>query len=553
MRDRFSISDVGLKLIKTYEGFRPVDMELISGQRVVGYGHRVSGDAAMLVTKAEAEALLLSDLAPFEAMINDNVFAPLSQSQFDALCSLAFNIGPKKFLQSDTLRALNNGRILDAAYGFDVWRRAMINGESYVVDALVRRRTAEKVLFLRPQLHSALAPRAELDAIMDEQLAGLSTEAPDPILEQSGIVEQINYDETSRVDAPAKAGLETYTETGYIERRNPDNTNVIKPTPMRRKDDHPGGVLTLSEIFDDKDSFEDELETEALEVAVEGADESEFENSALIEDTEGFVLDLDAKDNLDAVQSDDVMQELSEDIVSDIDYDDMVIVEGRALDNSPVELKDAADYAFDPERDITPQTLDASEISSLEEDTSPIAEAAAEVSERLDALMANEDSQNAPLEERKVLPFTAPQEELISSFEDTENETPDETPSQLKKKSRKPKTRSASKNGHSHPYNDLFAEQAPEGEAFDEGFNSADRYIEYSAARSHRRGNSLAFSLMTILGMALLGGSLGAIASGFDSRYGNTGNLLSSIGVVIGIMITLGSVYYVLKNSRQPA
>jgi len=62
-------------------------------------------------------------------MINDSVFAPLSQGQFDALCSLAFNIGPKKFLESDVVRALNNGRVLDAANGFDVWRKGEINGQ----------------------------------------------------------------------------------------------------------------------------------------------------------------------------------------------------------------------------------------------------------------------------------------------------------------------------------------------------------------------------------------------------------------------------------------
>ena len=36
MRGNYTLSDVGLRLIKSYEGFRPVDVELASGQRVVG-------------------------------------------------------------------------------------------------------------------------------------------------------------------------------------------------------------------------------------------------------------------------------------------------------------------------------------------------------------------------------------------------------------------------------------------------------------------------------------------------------------------------------------
>jgi len=43
MSTALSISEVGLRLIKAYEGFRPVDVELVSGQRVAGYGHRVMG------------------------------------------------------------------------------------------------------------------------------------------------------------------------------------------------------------------------------------------------------------------------------------------------------------------------------------------------------------------------------------------------------------------------------------------------------------------------------------------------------------------------------
>ena len=149
MGRQLSISDLGLDLIKTFEGFRAEERRLVTGQRVIGYGHRVYGDSLPNMTEEEAEAQLKADLITIEKAVNEEVYAPLTQSQFDALCSLAFNIGLKPFRTCQVLQALNNGRVLDAANGFDVWRMATIGGRTYVVDALVRRRTAEKALFLK--------------------------------------------------------------------------------------------------------------------------------------------------------------------------------------------------------------------------------------------------------------------------------------------------------------------------------------------------------------------------------------------------------------------
>lgn len=162
MSRNLSISETGLKLIKAFEGYRPVDRLLVTGIRVVGYGHRLLNDRPVSMNRSQAEQVLRDDLAPFEELVNEDVLAPLNQSQFDALVSLAFNIGPKAFRGSDIVRALNNGRPLDAANGFDVWRTSTINGQTYVVDALLRRRTAEKSLFLRaenlPNAPTALVP-----------------------------------------------------------------------------------------------------------------------------------------------------------------------------------------------------------------------------------------------------------------------------------------------------------------------------------------------------------------------------------------------------------
>ncbi|MEP3653927.1 MAG: lysozyme [Litorimonas sp.] len=259
MSQNLTISETGLKLIKAFEGYRPVDRELITGQRIVGYGHRLYSEDAIMMNKGEAEDVLRSDLEPFEDMINSEVHAPISQSQFDALCSFAFNIGPKAFLQSDTLRALNNGRPLDAANGLDIWRKSEIAGKTYVVDALMRRRTAEKALFLRTE-RDLSAGREDLPPVQDTTIKGLSTEDALPVFTEddaSGIV--------------ATAPYEAFV------------------APSRRREDGPAGALQLSEldVVDDVDLTEanDILEDVPTDIAFDlDEDELETEVSSVLND-----------------------------------------------------------------------------------------------------------------------------------------------------------------------------------------------------------------------------------------------------------------------------
>jgi len=44
-----------------------------------------------------------------------------------------------------------------------------------------------------------------------------------------------------------------------------------------------------------------------------------------------------------------------------------------------------------------------------------------------------------------------------------------------------------------------------------------------------------------------MGGCAGAIASGFDARWGAKGEMATTIGFLIGGLLLLGSVYYLLK------
>lgn len=176
MAHTFKISTFGLTLIMAYEGFRQVETTLVSGQRVIGYGHRYKDSEEPTISRKQAENLLKDDLEAYADLINENVHAPLTQSQFDALVSLSFNIGPKEFLASDVFHSLNNGRPLEAASGFDQWRKSVIGGKTYIVDALVRRRTAEKALFLRAADGVVSAPRLELPPKQDHEVSALDAD-----------------------------------------------------------------------------------------------------------------------------------------------------------------------------------------------------------------------------------------------------------------------------------------------------------------------------------------------------------------------------------------
>lgn len=187
-------SGAGVELIKSFEGFRARATELPDGKWIVGFGHTKSAREGLRVTREDAELVLRHhDLKPIENLIRDRVLTPLSHNEFDALVSFVFNIGPEAFLESNVLALLNSGERLQAAEGMSAWRKGRVDGEVRVVDALVRRRAAEKALFLehpagripvpgallRPQFDpgAALVPSRERAVVIEARTEGGRTSA----------------------------------------------------------------------------------------------------------------------------------------------------------------------------------------------------------------------------------------------------------------------------------------------------------------------------------------------------------------------------------------
>jgi lysozyme len=150
MSPRYRVSRAAIELIKRFEGYRRAAAQLPDGRWTIGHGHTLTARKGAEVSEDDAEALLLYDLIAITHALNEAVYTPLTQNQFDALASFAFNLGLDNFHQSSVLKRLNEGALIQAACAMELWRKANVGGERIVIDALVRRRSAEKTLFLTP-------------------------------------------------------------------------------------------------------------------------------------------------------------------------------------------------------------------------------------------------------------------------------------------------------------------------------------------------------------------------------------------------------------------
>ena len=137
-----NISQAGIALIKEFEGLRLEPYHCSAGVLTIGYGstgaHVVAGKA---ITEAEAEALLVKDLARFEAGVSELITKPLTQGQFDALVSFSFNLGCGALEESTLRRRLNAGEDPNTVFPQELPKWVKAGGQA--LPGLVRRREAE--------------------------------------------------------------------------------------------------------------------------------------------------------------------------------------------------------------------------------------------------------------------------------------------------------------------------------------------------------------------------------------------------------------------------
>jgi lysozyme len=136
----------GLALIKKYEGCKLTAYLCPANIVTIGYGNTFYKDGSKIklgdkITQQQAEDLLMDLLPQFEAIVNKNIKIDLTQYQFDALVSFAWNCG-----KSETLFRLVNSKSKDLK---EWWQTHYTTGGGKVLQGLVNRRKEEAEVFFK--------------------------------------------------------------------------------------------------------------------------------------------------------------------------------------------------------------------------------------------------------------------------------------------------------------------------------------------------------------------------------------------------------------------
>ena len=133
------VSDLGQELIRHFEGVRLTAYVCPAGVLTIGFGHTGPDvHEGQQITQAVANQLLRDDLDRFEKGICNQIDVPLTQHEFDAVVSWAFNVGLGASGESTLRRRLNAGENVKTVISQELprWTNNGLAG-------LVRRRDAE--------------------------------------------------------------------------------------------------------------------------------------------------------------------------------------------------------------------------------------------------------------------------------------------------------------------------------------------------------------------------------------------------------------------------
>jgi len=159
------INQDGIDLIKRFEGLRLTSYKDPVGIWTIGYGTTsragigVEVGPNMSITEYQAEKYLRDAVDRFGAKIIQGFTHKPTSNQYSAMLSLAYNIGAGAFLKSTCLKRFNAGDIDGAADALTWFNKA--GGK--VLNGLVRRRAAERELFLADDVSAIETPTADAE------------------------------------------------------------------------------------------------------------------------------------------------------------------------------------------------------------------------------------------------------------------------------------------------------------------------------------------------------------------------------------------------------
>lgn len=144
-------TQVGIDLIKYFEGFRGKAYLCPANVLTIGYGSTgMSVRPGMVITKYEAEKLLIKDVERFENYVN-KVERRLRWHEFDALVSFTFNVGYR--IKNELRMAVNTGNTQTVVYKLKQYSKAKVSGVLKVLPGLLKRRTAESFVYSNPRIN----------------------------------------------------------------------------------------------------------------------------------------------------------------------------------------------------------------------------------------------------------------------------------------------------------------------------------------------------------------------------------------------------------------
>lgn len=127
----------------------------------IGYGHTSDGfmkvERGLSISPKQAEDALEYDLNETAAAVDELVKVELSDNQFGALVSFAFNVGLAAFKKSTLLRKLNKGDYAAVPSELARWTR----NDGKVMKGLVNRRAAEAGLWAKGEYVSSKGVKAD--------------------------------------------------------------------------------------------------------------------------------------------------------------------------------------------------------------------------------------------------------------------------------------------------------------------------------------------------------------------------------------------------------
>ena len=140
-----------IDLIKNFEGCRLSAYFCPAHVPTIGYGHTsdvTDDDVAngLTITQDQADQFLADDLAHFADGVDRLIQFDATQNERGSLISFAYNLGLGSLQKSTLLRLANSDDLAGAADQFLAWCHA----DGRVMAGLVRRRAAERALFLTP-------------------------------------------------------------------------------------------------------------------------------------------------------------------------------------------------------------------------------------------------------------------------------------------------------------------------------------------------------------------------------------------------------------------